>query len=146
VKPRIAYIAAQFALVSFQMALTAEHHCAQQGAPKMPQSFARYFLVDISDTYMYTPDGSRPSGIIVTVTERDTGKTIISLSVPHVTVSGDVEIGRRVALTVTSLQSGNDRLIAAGVFVLDSDGISADGHEYKAVIRRLDGVDEIHQS
>jgi hypothetical protein len=106
------------------------------------QSQAQDFFVSVSDTFT-TVNGTRPAGIVVLVSERGSGKAIISRATGNVTMNGNIDTARRIALGITSQFSGAGQPIASGAFIIVKDELSKDGHEYTAAVHRF-RPEEIH--
>jgi hypothetical protein len=96
------------------------HSSAQQS-----QSQAQDFIVTAKDT---------PKGLIVRVNERDSGRLLLDKVTESISFNGDLDKGRKVALGVTSQNSGPNMLIASGGFVIISDKLN--GAIYEAVVHR----------
>jgi DnaJ domain len=95
-------------------------HTAQQ-----PQSQAQDFIVIAKDA---------TDGLILWVQERDSGRLLLNTITEGIALNGDLNTGRRAALTVTSQHSGANMPIASGAFMIVRDAFS--NGVYEASVHR----------
>src|SRR5438094_9606108 len=84
---------------------------------KQRQSQAQDFVVTLNDS---------PNGLIIDVDERDSGERVFSTITDTIALNGDVNNGRKVALSVTSQNSGPRQPIAGGAFIVEKDELFGD--------------------
>ena len=96
-----------------------------------PQSQAQDFIVTAKE---------RPEGLILWVQERDSGRLLINTATNGIALNGDLNTGRRAALTVTSQRSGPNMPIASGVFMIVRDTLSNGVYEASVHWGRPDEV------
>jgi hypothetical protein len=90
------------------------------------QSQAQDFIVTAKDT---------PDGLVVLVHERDSGKQVLSKITNGLALNGNLDAGRKAALTVTSQNSGPNLPVASGAFIVKSDKLI--GGVYEATVHRM---------
>jgi hypothetical protein len=90
------------------------------------QSQAQDFIVTAKDT---------PDGLVVLVHERDSGKQVLSKITNSLALNGNLDAGRKAALTVTSQNSGPNLPVASGAFIVKSDKLIGD--VYEATVHRM---------
>jgi TPR repeat protein len=93
---------------------------------KPSQSQAQDFVVTLNDS---------PNGLIIDVDERDSGERLFSTITDAIALNGDANNGRKVALSVTSQNSGPKQPIASSVFLIVNDKLF-DDHTYIARVHR----------
>jgi Sel1 repeat len=93
---------------------------------KPSQSQAQDFVVTLNDS---------PNGLIIDVDERDSGERLFSTITGAIALNGDVNNGRKVALSVISQNSGPKHPIAGGAFLIANDNLFGD-HTYIARVHR----------